>query len=581
MLNDEPPRPDDLPDTPEEPYAAVPAPFLPSASSGAGSRDVNGPGAGPGSKGRTGRGRSVVAAVVVVALLAVVGLVAWRATRPVTPPVATPSGGSVASPSGTATSPTPTSTDHPGELAAFYTQAVDWEPCEGSPAHECTRIEVPVDYAEPDGDTFEVALRKVPALDPSKKLGTLFLNPGGPGASGLEYAQFSSFVFSKAVRTAYDIVGFDPRGIGQSDAVTCLSDEDMDLLFENDPTPDDDTERAKLLGDANAITERCAKSGGERALHMSSTEVARDLDVMRALVGDERLNFFGVSYGTFLGALYADRFPERVGRFILDSAVSPNQTDQQELGYDVQGFESSMDAFIEWCVSRDDCALGTDADGARDRIAALLDDVDRRPLETSRGDIESIGEGWLGFAIFMCLYSEDYWPTLNKGLAEALDGRGDILLAHAMTIVGRSTSGEYDTGSYLQAMIPVRCADWPASSPGELAAQSRRTRTEHPLWSRMTGLQYDNCGTWPGEVRKPSGTTLGKGAAPILVIGNLRDPATPIGGTKQLAADLASGILVTSDHDGHGTYYAGNSCVDSIVDSYLVKGSVPASDQAC
>ena len=530
-----------------------------------------------------GRGRSAVAAAVVVALLAVVGLVAWRVTRPETPPVATPPAAATAS--GTATSPAPTSPsaaqNHPGELAAFYTQAVDWKPCEGSPAHECTRIEVPVDYAEPDGDTFEVALRKVPALDPSKKVGTLFLNPGGPGASGLEYAQFSSFVFSKAVRTAYDVVGFDPRGIGQSDAVTCLSDEDMDLLFENDPTPDDDAERAKLLGDANAITERCAKAGGERALHLSSTEVARDLDVMRALVGDERLNFFGVSYGTFLGALYADLFPERVGRFVLDSAVSPNQTDQQELGYDVQGFESSMDAFIEWCVSRDDCALGTDADGARDRIAALLDDVDRRPLETSRGDIESIGEGWLGFAIFMCLYSEDYWPTLNKGLAEAFEGRGDILLAHAMTIVGRSTSGEYGAGSYLQAMIPVRCADWPSSSLEELATQSRRARTEHPLWSRMTGLQYDNCGTWPGEVRKPSGTTLGKGAAPIIVIGNLRDPATPIGGTKQLAADLASGILVTSDHDGHGTYYAGNPCVDSIVDGYLVKGSVPASDQAC
>ena len=130
-------------------------------------------------------------------------------------------------------------------------------------------------------------------------------------------------------------------------------------------------------------------------------------------------------------------------------------------------------------------------------------------------------------------------------------------------------------------MIPVRCADWSPSSAAELAAVQRRARTEHPLWSQLTGLLYDNCGTWPGEVRKPSGTTLAEGAAPILVIGNLRDPATPIGGTKQLAADLASGVLVTSDHDGHGTYYAGNSCVDSIVDGYLVKGTVPPSDQAC
>ena len=150
-----------------------------------------------------------------------------------------------------------------------------------------------------------------------------------------------------------------------------------------------------------------------------------------------------------------------------------------------------------------------------------------------------------------------------------------------MNVVGRSASGEDDTSSYLQAMIPVRCADWPVSSAEELAAIQRRARTEHPLWSRMTGLLYDNCGAWPGEARKPSGTTLAAGAAPILVIGNLRDPATPIGGTKQLAADLASGVLVTSDHDGHGTYYAGNSCVDSIVDGYLVRGTVPPADQAC
>ncbi|HEX5967622.1 MAG TPA: alpha/beta fold hydrolase, partial [Intrasporangium sp.] len=548
MLNDETRRPDDLPDAPQEPYAAVPASFGPPAPDGAGSGDVKVPGAAPGAR---GRGRSVVAAVVVVALLAVAGLVAWRVTQPVTPQAASPAT-NPSGPSATATSPAPTSTGHPAELGAFYTQAVDWQPCEGSPAHQCARIEVPVDYAEPDGDTFEVALRKVPALEPSEKVGTLVLNPGGPGVSGLQYAQFSSFLFSKQVRAAYDIVGFDPRGIGQSDAVACLADDDMDLLFENDPTPDDAAEREKLLGDAEAITERCAKAGGERALHMSSTEVARDMDVMRALVGDEQLNFFGASYGTFLGALYADLFPDRVGRFVLDSAVSPNQTDEQEVRYDVQGFESSMDAFIEWCVSRDDCALGTDTEGAKQRIGDLLDDVDQAPLRTSRGDIDAIGEGWLGFAIFMCLYSEETWPMLNDGLAEALDGRGDILLAQAMNVVGRSASGEYDTSSYLHAMIPVKCADWPPSSADELAAQSRRTRTEHPLWSQLAGLRHDNCGTWPGEVRKPSGKTLAKGAAPILVIGNLRDPATPIGGTKQLAADLASGILVTSDDDGHG-----------------------------
>ncbi|AXG12379.1 alpha/beta hydrolase [Intrasporangium calvum] len=586
MLNDESRRPEDLPETDETttlPYAAGLAPDAPPGPAGAGSR-------------RSGRGRAMVAAVVVVvvvvalALVAAVGLLAGRATRPappaaapgtipVTAPVTTTGPGATAT--GGATSPQGVGADPPARLAAFYTQPVHWQACPGSRVHQCASIEVPVDYAEPDGDTFELALRKVPALTPEKRVGTLVINPGGPGGSGLEYAQFSSFVFSKQLRESYDILGFDPRGIGQSDAVACLSDDDMDLLFENDPTPDDAAERDKLLRDTEAVTERCARNGGERALHMSTTEVARDMDVMRALVGSDRLNYVGVSYGTVLGALYADLFPERVGRFVLDSAVSPNQTDEQQLGHDIQGFETSIDAFIEWCVDRDDCALGTDADGARDRIADLLDEVERRPLETSRGDIDSIGEGWLGFAIFMCLYSEQSWPILDKGLAEAFAGKGDVLLSYAMNIVGRSASGDYDESSYLHAMIPVRCADWPRSDNASLAAAHRKALLEHPLWSRLAGLLHDPCGAWPGEPRQPSGGTLGQGAAPVLVIGNLRDPATPIGGTKQLAEDLASAILVTSDHDGHGTYYAGNSCVDSIVDGYLIKGTVPSSDQAC
>ncbi|MDC5696277.1 alpha/beta hydrolase [Intrasporangium calvum] len=571
MLNDEPRRPEDLPEAEDTtmPYAAGLGPADPPPPRAAGSR-------------RARRARSVVAAVVALALVTAVGLLSWGALRPVPPvagPVATPAVSNTPSSGPSATS-APVG-GHPEDLATFYTQQVDWQECQGSPAHQCASIEVPVDYADPDGDTFELALRKVPALKAEQKVGTLIINPGGPGGSGLEYAQFSSFVFSKRLRESYDIVGFDPRGIGASDPVACLSDEDMDLLFENDPTPDDEAERDQLIRDTDDITERCAREGGDRALHMSTTEVARDMDVMRALVGDERLNYFGVSYGTVLGALYADLFPDRVGRFVLDSAVSPNQTDEQKLGYDIEGFEASIDAFIEWCVARDDCALGTEEAGARDRIADLLDDVERQPLETSRGDIDSIGEGWLGFAIFMCLYSEQSWPILNKGLAEAFEGQGDVLLAYAMNVVGRSASGDYDDSSYLHAMIPVRCADWPRSDSASLSRAQRAARAEHPLWSRLAGELYDMCAAWPGEPRQPSGDTLAEGAAPVLVIGNLRDPATPIGGTKQLAADLASAVLVTSDSDGHGTYYAGNSCVDAIVDSYLIKGTVPSSDRAC
>ena len=533
---------------------------------------------------------------VIVALLAVVAFAGWRIgdiggstpvagpTASVTPPGPAPS---TAAPSPTATPGASSSRgavtpDWAPALSPFYTQQLSWARCSRKTNHLCVTIEVPVDYAKPDGDRFELALRKVSAADPSKRVGSLLINPGGPGGSGLEYAQYASFVFSPEVRAAYDIIGFDPRGIGRSSPVGCLTDSDMNLLFADDPTPDTPAEKAKLIDDADAVTSRCADKGGERARHMSTAEVARDMDVIRALVGDQKLNYFGVSYGTLLGALYADQFPQKVGRFVLDSAISPNQTQTQEMTYDIQGFESSIDAFTDWCVARSDCALGTDTSAARGAIVALLDEVDQNGLRTSEPGLETIGEGWASFGIFMCLYSEQSWPTLNQGLREALSGRGDTLLTQAMSVVERDSSGHFAGTSYLQAMIPVRCADWPRSpQTPTLTAQEAKAKAAHPLWARMTGELYDDCKTWPTAGRTPKGRTLAVGAAPILVIGNLRDPATPIGGTKQLAADLDSGVLVTSDHDGHGTYYAGNSCVDSAVDGYLIRDVVPKNGLAC
>ncbi|MDN5768279.1 MAG: alpha/beta fold hydrolase [Humibacillus sp.] len=600
------PGPDDLPDPtdptgPVHPYAAVPPQFKHAAR-------PTPPDAGPPARGMSGgvaglRSRRSFPAVtvgVVLALLAVVAVAVWRigdigdlagstplagppssVTTPVTPPSSTSAPSRPATPSAPSTGGAVTP-DWAPALTAFYTQPVSWSKCTGKTNHRCATIAVPVDYAKPDGDRFELALRKVSATDPSKRVGSLLINPGGPGGSGLEYAQHASFVFSPEVRASYDIIGFDPRGIGQSSPVGCLTDRDLNLLFAGDPTPDTRAEKAKLLGDADAVTARCAAKGGERARHLSTAEVARDMDVIRVLVGDQKLNYFGVSYGTMLGALYADQFPQKVGRFVLDSAISPNQTQTQQMTYDIQGFESSIDAFTDWCVARSDCALGTDKAAARGKITALLDEVEQNGLRTSKPGLETIGEGWASFGIFMCLYTKQSWPTLNQGLREALSGGGDTLLTQAMAVVGRDASGHFAASSYLQAIIPVRCADWRRSpQTPALVAEEAKAKAAHPLWARMTGELYDNCKTWPTPGRAPTSKTLAVGAAPILVIGNLRDPATPIGGTKQLAADLDSGTLVTSDHDGHGTYFAGSSCVDAAVDDYLIQGVVPKNGLAC
>lgn len=583
MLTD-PPQPADLPDRPSEPYAALPAELL---DVPAGART---PQARPAPGTVRGRAPAVVALALVLVLVAALALAVTRWAAPVpsalpTSPVASsvPGASTAPSPSARATTVTPTGTDHPRALDRFYTQPVSWAPCSDSGQHLCTTIEVPVDYAKPAGDTFELALRKVPALEPSKRIGSLLINPGGPGGSGLEYAQYASFLFSKELRTVYDIVGFDPRGIGASDAVSCLTNADMDRLFAADPTPDTPAERSELVASAEESADHCAAKGGQRALHMSSTEVARDMDIMRALVGDPKLNFFGVSYGTFLGALYADLFPRRVGRFVLDSAVSPNQTDLEGMVYDAQGFEASLDAFLTWCVARDDCALGKDKAKARAKIIALLDRIDQKPLRTSKQGLPRVGEGWVGFAIFMCLYSETTWPTLNRGLDEALTkGSADVLVSRAFAVVGRSSKGGYDKGTYLQAVIPVRCADWPRT-PDTADYRARRDRlyAAHPLWARLAGETVDPCRTWPAPGRTPKRTKLGVGAAPILVVGNLRDPATPVGGTEQLAKDLDSGTLLIADSDGHGAYYSGNSCVDGVVDSYIIRGALPTAGKSC
>jgi pimeloyl-ACP methyl ester carboxylesterase len=591
VLNDEP-RPEDLPAPRPSPYAALPPELDPRPTRPA---ERSGP---DGMMGSTTR--KVVAAVAVIALLAATLLAVWglvHSADPVAgdtwsqsggapgPPAATAAPGAPGAPTGGSSgsgSGAPADTDYPAGLAAFYTQRVDWTSCGDTTNHQCATIEVPVDYAKPGGERFRLAVRKAPATDPGKRLGSLLVNPGGPGASGVQYAQLSAFEFTKAVRAAYDIVGFDPRGIGQSSPVRCMSNADLDRLFSLDPTPDSPTERSTLISETDRITADCAQRGGERVRHLSTTEVARDMDVLRVLLGDRKLNFFGGSYGTFLGAIYADTFPQKVGRMVLDSAMSPNQTDEQQMTYDIQGFESSMNAFVDWCVARPGCALGSDRTAARSKIVALMDAVEKDGLVTRKPGLQRIGEGWVGFSIFMCLYSSQSWPTLNKGLAQAFTGQGDILLAKGMAVTERNASGQFADSSYMQVILPVLCTDWPRTpTTAAMRSLQARAKAAHPLWARMTGELYDSCRAWPTKGRTLKGGALAVGAAPILVIGNERDPATPIGGTKQLAGDLDSGVLLTSNHDGHGTYFVGSSCVDTAVDDYLVDGTVPPDGETC
>ena len=527
--------------------------------------------------------RGVIAAILAVVLIAVLAFAAIKVRgggESIGEVLAGAEPSASAGP-GAPQSSLPTTAPDPASLKQYYDQKLDWQPCDTNRKYDCTTLLVPVDYTKPDGEAWKIALLRVKASDPSQRIGSLIINPGGPGGSGVQYAENAGFAFTKDLMARYDIVGFDPRGIGGSEGTTCLSDATMDQFFTDDPTPDTPEEKAALVAHAKAATAECQRDGGPRITHMSSTEVAMDMDIMRAALGDKKLHYLGVSYGTFLGALYADLYPGNVGRMVLDSAMSPNQTADQEITYDASGFKNSIDAYLKHCVDGGSCPLGNSVDEARARLLKLLNDVDQDPLTSgSQYGNMPVGEGWVGFATFMSLYSEQIWPLLDRAFDDAFndhDGSGFLTIAFLMT--DRSDNGKYKSSTYLQAMIPVRCADWPIQA--ESAGVREKLYKDDPLFAKMYGAAGEMCDGWNGPVRVKKTTELGVGAAPIVVIGNTNDPATPLGGTIALSKDLASGHLVEVDHNGHGSYNSGNACATTVVDDYLLDGTVPADGKKC
>ncbi|MER7073298.1 alpha/beta hydrolase [Terrabacter sp. NPDC000476] len=484
----------------------------------------------------------------------------------------------------------------PEELAAFYGKRVRWSPCEDGGGFDCATVTVPVDYAHPEGATTGIALRRLPAAGPAPRIGSLFLNPGGPGGSGIDFAEAAPDVFGDAVLERYDVVGFDPRGLGESDPVDCLTDADLDEVFGADPTPDTAAERAAAARAPAARARRCLERGGALAGRMGSEFVARDLDVLRSAVGDERLNYYGVSYGTMIGALYADFFPARVGHVVLDSAVrtdglDPGTPTQQEIDAYARGwayeFDDVFDDFVTACVDEADdaddgtgCALGSDTAEASRRIVGLLDRLDRTPLPTGLDSLPQLTEGWARTAIGFGLGDPDAWPDLTAALAAALeDDDGEGLAWFAMDEAERDDDGSYPAASFGRAQLLVRCSDWP-STAWDAAVPSADVLANHPLWARVEPPVTDPCTGWQGVRR----TTLLVGAdvaTPVLVIGNAHDRTTPIEDTEAMAASIVRSRFVTVEAEGHGAYDNGNECADAVVDGYLARDEAPEDDYVC
>jgi pimeloyl-ACP methyl ester carboxylesterase len=480
--------------------------------------------------------------------------------------------------------PAPTTTPEPGAtrpptpaLEPFYSQTLDWSPCQDE--FECATLTVPLDYHHPGGDRIELALLKVPAGDPGARIGSLVVNPGGPGAPGTSYAASASRAFREPLRDHFDIVGFDPRGVGDSHPVDCLSDEQLDDYLAGDPDPDTPDEVDALMAQAREFGAGCEQRSGALAAHMSTVEAARDMDVLRAALGESTLTYFGASYGTELGATYADLFPKKSGRLVLDGAVDPAQGPVASARSQARGFETALRAYVANCVeTTDSCFLGSSVDEGLARIQQFLDDVDADPLPTG-GDRE-LTEGLAVYGIVLPLYDRDYWYVLSQALKSAFGGDGTTLLLLADSYAMRGRDGY--TTNLIEANHDVNCLDSPgARTPAEVQALLPSFERAAPTFGASSAWSLTGCSGFTARAADKPRQLRAVGAPPIVVIGTTRDPATPYQQAVALARELEPGVLVSRDGDGHTGYNSGNDCVDEAVEGYLVDGTVPEDGLSC
>jgi pimeloyl-ACP methyl ester carboxylesterase len=475
---------------------------------------------------------------------------------------------------------TPAAAETPPALAAIYHQRLSWTDC--GEGFSCAWLRVPLDYARPQAHTIELSLVRLPATGPGPRLGSLVVNPGGPGGSGVDYARAARQVVPRAVRQRFDVVGFDPRGVGRSAPVDCVDDRAMDRFVALDMTPDTPAEHAALVSQSRALAAGCRTRSSRLLPHVSTVDVARDMDVLRAALGDRKLTYLGKSYGTFLGAHYAELFPTRIRALVLDGAVDPALSDEALSRAQAEGFESALRAFIADCVRSSDCPLGRDPAAGLRRIDALLAQADRAPLPAPNASgRRRVTEAHVGLGLAAALYDRGSgWPALRVGLARAFAGDGSVLLLLADALVERHADGSYSNQT--EAMLAVNCIDRPESRDvgayDRAAAEFGRVA---PRFGAMIAYGALPCAFWPVPPVDTPHRITAAGAPPVLVVGTTRDPATPYAWARSLAGQLSSGVLLTYRGDGHTVYGDGNPCVDGAVNRYLIEARPPATGTTC
>ncbi|MEU9156481.1 alpha/beta hydrolase [Streptomyces sp. NPDC048417] len=473
----------------------------------------------------------------------------------------------------------------PSALAPYYDQKLSWRSC-GVPGFQCATMKAPLDYAKPGAGDVRLAVARKKATGKAKPLGSLLVNPGGPGGSAVDYLQqYAGIGYPSQVTARYDMVAMDPRGVARSEPVECLDGSQMDTYTETDVTPDDRKETAELVGEYKKFAEACGTHSAELLRHVSTADSARDMDILRAVLGDPKLNYVGASYGTFLGATYAGLFPERVGRMVLDGAMDPSLSARRMNLEQTAGFETAFQSFAKDCAKRTDCPLGAKGSTPTqiaDNLSAFFRKLDAHPIPTGDADGRRLTESLGTTGVIAAMYDQAEWEQLRDALHAALkqnDGAG--LLALSDSYYERDPDGHYSNLMFANAA--VNCLDLPPAFTGPEQVEKALPEFEKasPVFGANLAWASLNCTYWPVRAAGEPHRIEAKGAAPIVVVGTTRDPATPYPWARSLARQLTSARLLTYVGDGHTAYGRGSACIDSAIDTYLLKDTPPTKGRRC
>ncbi|RSN63998.1 proteinase [Streptomyces sp. WAC 04229] len=473
----------------------------------------------------------------------------------------------------------------PAELSPYYEQKLGWRDC-GVPGFQCATMKAPLDYAKPAEGDVRLAVARKKATGPGKRLGSLLVNPGGPGGSAIGYLQqYAGIGYPEKVRAQYDMVAVDPRGVARSEPIECLDGREMDAYTRTDVTPDDQDETDELVDAYKEFAEGCGADSPKLLRHVSTVEAARDMDVLRAVLGDDKLTYVGASYGTLLGATYAGLFPDRAGRLVLDGAMDPSLPARRLNLEQTAGFDTAFQSFAKDCVRRADCPLGdknTTPTQVGKNLKAFFGDLDAKPIPTGDADGRKLTESLATTGVIAAMYDEGAWQRLRESLTSATkenDGAG--LLALSDSYYEREADGGYSNLMFANAA--VNCLDLPAafSSPDEVRDSLPDFEKASPVFGEGLAWASLNCTYWPVQASGEPHRIEAAGASPIVVVGTTRDPATPYRWAEALADQLSSGRLLTYEGDGHTAYGRGSTCIDSAIDTYLLRGTAPEDGKRC